>query len=93
MSATLTQRPIDLLTRLFGTGRQPWSGDRSCARAGYFLQRWPMRRRAGCVLDAVSCLPRPLILYTTTVADVEDWVTRLHEAGLHAWRCDRQVER
>lgn len=86
LSATLAQRPVDLLTRLFAVGDNPvdvvW-GSEIRTEPTYFLNsHLDESARIADVLEAVSCLPRPLILYTTTVANAEDWVTRLHEAGL-----------
>ena len=91
LSATLAQRPIDLLTRLFAMGDDPvdvvWGSEIRTEPAYFLNSHLDEATRVADVLEAVSCLPRPLILYTTTVADAEDWVTRLHDAGLARVEC------
>jgi len=86
LSATLAQRPVDLLTRLFAMGDNPvdvvWGSEIRTEPAYFLNSHLDESTRVADVLEAVSCLPRPLILYTTKVADAEAWVSRLHEAGL-----------
>lgn len=86
LSATLAQRPIDLIRTLFAVGEGDvdvvW-GSELRTEPAYFIDAYgdeDARREA--VLTAVSRLPRPLILYVTKVSDAEAWVARLHAAGL-----------
>ncbi|UQX87638.1 DEAD/DEAH box helicase [Jatrophihabitans telluris] len=86
LSATLAQRPVELLTRLFAMGEDPvsvvWGSEIRTEPAYFLTNHLDERARQADVLEALSCLPRPLILYTTTVADAEEWVIRLRGAGL-----------
>lgn len=86
MSATLAQRQVDLLTRLFGHGDvsvQLLWGSALRTEPAYFAHAFADESdRVDAVVDAVSLLPRPLILYTTTVSDAEDWAQRLRGEGL-----------
>ena len=91
LSATLAQRPVDLLTRLFAMGDDPvdvvWGSEIRTEPAYFLNSHLDESTRVADVLEAVSCLPRPLILYTTKVADAEAWVTRLRDAGLARVEC------
>jgi superfamily II DNA helicase RecQ len=84
MTATLTEQSLSTLEVLFG-------------RPGPFVQvssvvirpepaYWVVRctdeaERRARLLDAVAHLPRPLILYTTRVADAAAWEAQLRAAG------------
>lgn len=86
LSATLAQRPVDLLARLFAVGDRPvdlvWGPEIRTEPAFFFRNHDDEGARAASVLDAVARLPRPLILYTSTVVDAESWAVRLRAAGL-----------
>lgn len=86
LSATLAQQPVDLITRLFAVdegGVDLLWGSELRTEPAYFLASHPVEEdRQRAVLEAVSCLPRPLIVYTTKVEDAEQWVIRLRAAGL-----------
>lgn len=85
LSATLAQRPVDLLTRLFSVGdSQPqvvWGSELRTEPAYFIDSHADEDSRREMVLKAVSCLPRPLILYVTKVEDADDWMRRLKDAG------------
>lgn len=86
LSATLAQRPVDVLARLFALGDRPvdlvWGAETRTEPAFFFRNHDDESARTASVLDAVARLPRPLILYTTTVSDAETWAVRLRAAGL-----------
>ncbi|RYF55773.1 MAG: DEAD/DEAH box helicase [Comamonadaceae bacterium] len=86
LSATLAQRAIDVLTRLFRVGDRPvdlvWGSEIRTEPAYFFSKHASVDDRTEAVLDAVKRLPRPLILYTTKVEDAEAWAQCLREAGL-----------
>lgn len=86
LSATLAQRAVDVLLRLFEVGDRPvdivWGSELRTEPAYYFGRHATEDARVAAVLDAVKRLPRPLILYTTKVEDAENWVSRLRLAGL-----------
>ena len=86
LSATLSQRPIDLLSRLFVMGNLPvdvvWGSEMRTEPTYFLNSHSDESARIVDVLEAVSCLPRPLILYTTTVIEAQKWVTRLNQAGI-----------
>lgn len=83
LSATLGQRSVDVLQRLFGTGHSEFVwGTELRAEPAIFVDRAgdeSTRRQA--ILNAVDALPKPLILYTTRVRDAQEWVTSLTAAG------------
>lgn len=86
LSATLAQRPVDLIRRLFAVDHRDvdvvW-GSELRTEPAYFIENYDDETaRQQAVLEAVSRLPRPLILYVTKVADAEEWVARLRDAGL-----------
>ncbi|WP_204773019.1 protein DpdF [Orlajensenia leifsoniae] len=86
MSATIAQRQVELLTKLFGhddvSVELLW-GSALRAEPAYFVHAFvDEQERVNAVVDAVSMLPRPMILYTTTVADANEWVKRLSDLGL-----------
>lgn len=86
LSATVAQRQLDMLTHLFTHGSVSadlvW-GSALRAEPAYFAQRFDSEDdRALAVLNATSMLPKPLILYTTTVDDANLWASRLSAEGL-----------
>ncbi|RZS64546.1 helicase-like protein [Agromyces ramosus] len=86
MSATIAQRQFDLLTTLFGRDDTlvdlVW-GSTLRTEPAYFAHAFGSEDdRVNAVLNAASMLPRPTIVYTTTVADAEAWVSRLADNGL-----------
>lgn len=84
LSATLTQACLDTLRTLFGSPGPMKTVSAVQLRpepsywAAYCHTRTEQEAR---VLDAVHNLPRPLILYTTEVADAEAWYQRLADHG------------
>ena len=86
LSATLAQRAVDVLTRLFQVGDRPvdlvWGSEIRTEPAYFFSRHDTEDGRIEAVLEAVKRLPRPLILYTTKVEDAEQWAVRLRQAGL-----------
>lgn len=86
LSATLSQRHVDVLTRYFSvpsaTLNVVW-GSAIRTEPSFFLSEYSTEdARSQAVIDAVSMLPRPLVLYTTTVADAEAWTERLQTHGI-----------
>ncbi len=86
LSATLAQRPVDLLMHLFSVGELQtdlvWGSELRTEPAYFITSSDDEDLRQAAVLKAVSCLPSPLILYVTKVEDADDWVRRLKDAGL-----------
>ncbi|MBA3430095.1 MAG: ATP-dependent DNA helicase RecQ [Actinobacteria bacterium] len=86
LSATLAQRAVDVLSRLFEVGDRPvdlvWGSEIRTEPAYFFGRHATEDARVEAVLEAVKRLPRPLILYTTKVEDAEEWAERLRQAGL-----------
>ncbi|WP_020388781.1 protein DpdF [Kribbella catacumbae] len=86
LSATLAQRAVDVLTRLFQVGDRPvdlvWGSEVRVEPTYFFGRHKTEDARVAAVLEAVKRLPRPLILYTTKVEDAEQWAARLRQAGL-----------
>lgn len=86
LSATLAQRPLDVLTQLFEVGGRPvsvlWGSELRTEPAYFLSEHADEADRVEAVNEALLKLPRPLILYTSTVADAEDWAQRLRSAGL-----------
>lgn len=86
MSATLTQQQIHTLQELYGTPGQSelvWASQ-TRREPSYFVDRFVTEAaRADAVLQAVSRLPRPLVLYTSLKQDTRRWARQLREAGLH----------
>lgn len=86
MSATIAQRQVDKLSRLFSQGDLEFDlvwGSALRSEPAYFSHEFTdddARRSA--VLNAVSMLPKPLILYTTTVEDANAWAARLQAHGM-----------
>jgi ATP-dependent DNA helicase RecQ len=86
LSATLSQQPLRLLTKLFAVGGDEveliW-GSELRTEPAYFLDSYPdEQRRAEAIVTAVSCLPRPLLLYATKVNDAQTWAATLRANGL-----------
>ncbi|MCG5467075.1 DEAD/DEAH box helicase [Micromonospora sp. MED01] len=85
MSATLTEHQIQTLVELFSSpGRVElvWASQ-TRREPSYFVERFRTEAdRCTAVLQAVSTLPRPLILYTSLKRDAQEWTHRLKAAGL-----------
>lgn len=86
LSATLSQHPLRLLTKLFALGGNEvelvW-GSELRTEPAYFLDSYPDEQsRTEAIAIAVSCLPRPLLLYTTKVNDAQTWAATLRAQGL-----------
>ena len=86
LSATLAQRAVDVIRRLFKVGDRPvdlvWGSEIRTEPAYFFSKHDSEGARVEAILAAVKRLPRPLILYTTKVEDAEAWAQRLRQAGL-----------
>jgi len=86
LSATLSQRHVDVLTRHFSGPAAPLNvvwGSAIRTEPSFFLSEYSTEdARSAAIIDAVSRLPRPLVLYTTTVADAEAWTERLQAHGM-----------
>ncbi|MUL67540.1 helicase [Mycobacterium sp. CBMA 234] len=86
LSATLSQQPLDLLTKLFSVGGEKvelvWGSELRTEPAFFFDSFHDESARTAAILNAVSKLPRPLILYTTRVDDAERWANLLRAEGL-----------
>ncbi|MFI7577999.1 protein DpdF [Micromonospora sp. NPDC049497] len=84
MSATLTEQQIQTLDELFGApGRVElvWASH-TRREPSYFVDRFGTEQdRSAAVLQAVSNLPRPLILYTSLKKDARRWARQLRQAG------------
>ncbi|MGI5216892.1 protein DpdF [Nocardia sp. CA-290969] len=84
LSATFAQRAVDLVDHLFRGEHLPnlvW-GSELRSEPAFFLdstQEEDARRKA--VIQAIDGLPKPLILYTTTVKDAQEWTGKLKDAG------------
>lgn len=86
LSATLSQRHVDVLENLFTDVSSDldvvW-GSALRQEPSYFVTEYTTdAERTTAVLEAVSLLPRPLILYTSKVADAKQWAKRLRDSGL-----------
>lgn len=86
MSATLGQRQVDLIDQLFardGASVDLVWGSALRPEPAYFAHHFESEDdRRSAIIDAVSLLPRPLILYTTTVVDANDWASKLRSEGM-----------
>ena len=86
LSATLSQQPLDLLMKLFSVGKEKaelvWGSELRTEPAFFFDSFQDETARTQAILNAISKLPRPLILYTTKVDDAENWVDILRGEGL-----------
>lgn len=86
MSATFAQRQVDLIAQLFardGASVDLVWGSALRPEPAYFTHHFDDEDdRRSAILDAVSLLPRPLILYTTVVDDAAAWAARLRSKGM-----------
>lgn len=85
LSATLTGRHIDLLSRTFlsPNGTHVVWGSSLRTEPVYFGARFDhLDARRDVVLDAVRRLPRPLLLYVSKVDDAITWREAIHDAGI-----------
>ena len=83
MSATLTNHQVHALAGLF-PGRPTevvWAAALRRRSATTSSRSAPRSARTDAVLAAAGLLPRPLVLYTSTRADVADWADRLRARG------------
>ncbi|MGW0902934.1 protein DpdF [Streptomyces sp. NPDC002853] len=85
MSATLTGQQVQTLDTLFASPQQAeivWASQLR-HEPSYYLDIFPNEDdRQAAVLEAVSYLPKPMILYTTKVIDAQEWASRLRGHGL-----------
>lgn len=84
MSATLTAEQIWALEEAFGTPgpvEVVWASSTRREPAYFFESYVSRQERQQAVLTAVSRLPRPLILYTTTRDDAANWLELLKQHG------------
>lgn len=85
MSATLTGQQVETLDTLFASpqrARFVWASQLRHEPSYYVDAFQSEADREAAVLDAVSYLPKPLILYTTKVAHAQEWADRLRDYGL-----------
>ncbi|MGY5309125.1 protein DpdF [Nocardia gipuzkoensis] len=90
LSATFAQRAIDVVDHLFGAGHLPklvWGSELRTEPAFFTDSAQDEAARQAAVIRAVDGLPKPLILYTTTVKDAKEWTGRLKNAGYHRVAC------
>lgn len=85
MSATLTDQHIKTLTSLFdphGASALTWASITRPEPSYYLTSAENKDARDEAVATAIVRLPRPLVLYASTRADVSRWADRLRTAGL-----------
>ncbi|MFI6348004.1 protein DpdF [Streptomyces sp. NPDC050560] len=85
MSATLTGQQVETLDALFASpqkARIVWASQLRHEPSYYIDSFRSEADRAVAVLNAVSYLPKPMILYTTKVVDAQEWTGRLRDHGL-----------
>ncbi|MCH6470684.1 DEAD/DEAH box helicase [Sinomonas sp. 5-5] len=85
LSATLTGRQIDLLSRAFPSpnGTHVVWGSSLRTEPVYFCTRFDdVHARRDAVLEAVRRLPRPLVLYVSKVEDANAWCQILQDSGI-----------
>jgi superfamily II DNA/RNA helicase len=85
LSATLTGRHIDLLSRTFPSpnGTHVLWGSSLRTEPVYFCTRFEdVYARRDAVLEAVRRLPRPLVLYVSKVDDANTWRQTLEDSGI-----------
>ncbi|MFK0279845.1 protein DpdF [Streptomyces sp. NPDC090499] len=85
MSATLTGQQVETLDTLFASpqrARVVWASQLRHEPSYYVDTFQSEADREAAVLDAVSYLPKPMILYTTKVAHAQEWADRLRDLGL-----------
>ncbi|WP_346267899.1 protein DpdF [Streptomyces sp. SID4956] len=84
MSATLTAQQVETLDTLFASpqkARIVWAAQLRHEPSYYVDVCRNEQEREAAVIDAVSFLPKPMIVYTTKVEHAEEWVERLREHG------------
>ncbi|PAX60543.1 protein DpdF [Brunnivagina elsteri] len=82
LTATLTESCLDTLESLFGQDLKVISAVQLRPEPAYWFkwcQSSEIRKQR--LIEAISHLPRPLIIYTTKVEDVEYWKKELNRAG------------
>ncbi|MGW8395260.1 protein DpdF [Streptomyces lydicus] len=85
MSATLTGQQVETLDALFASpqrARIVWASQLRHEPSYYIDSFRSEADREAAVLNAVSYLPKPMILYTTKVVDAQEWAVRLRDHGL-----------
>ncbi|MER5418959.1 protein DpdF [Streptosporangium roseum] len=86
MSATLTAQQVQTIEHLFGSPGDTelvWASQLRSEPSYYIDSLNEKESRAEAVINALSYLPKPAILYVSRVEDAQDWVARIKEAGLH----------
>ena len=84
LSATITEHSLSTLETLFGRPGpfKMISGVQLRPEPSYWFSHcWNEPEKQERVLQAVHCLPRPLILYTTQVKDAATWAKTLRGMG------------
>ncbi len=82
LTATLTESCLDTLESLFGRDIKVISAVQLRPEPAYWFQLCESNEvRKQRLIEAVYHLPRPLIIYTTKVEDVEYWNKELNRAG------------
>lgn len=86
LSATLAQRHIEILETMFGDVGNPadlmWGTSLRPEPAYFVTASQSQEEKHDGVLQAVRCLPKPMILYTTEVADAKEWRRSLADEGI-----------
>ncbi|MGW1914957.1 protein DpdF [Streptomyces sp. NPDC002076] len=85
MSATLTGQQVETLDTLFASPQPAsivWASQLRHEPSYYIDTFRDEAEREAAALDAVSHLPKPMILYTTKVAHAQEWTDRLRDYGL-----------
>ncbi|MFG2683734.1 protein DpdF [Streptomyces sp. NPDC048392] len=86
MSATLTAQQVETLDLLFASpqrARVVWASQLRHEPSYYIDACRSEGAREAAILEAVSYLPKPMIVYTTKVEHAQEWASRLHAHGLH----------
>jgi ATP-dependent DNA helicase RecQ len=82
LTATLTESCLDTLESLFGQDLKVISAVQLRPEPAYWFKSCESNEiRKQRLIEAVYHLPRPLIIYTTKVEDVEYWKKELNRAG------------
>lgn len=90
LTATLTSESLEALRLFFGGDCQIVSELQLRPEPGYLVTAETSEaQRKQHVLEAMRCLPRPLILYTTMRDDAADWSEHLRTAGFRRLRMVR----
>lgn len=85
MSATLTDQHVQTTADLFGPGQDVplvWASETRPEPSYYLADAESREAREAAIDEAVTRLPRPLVLYATTQDDARAWIGRLRELGL-----------